>query len=231
MTIPYGTLTNAAAIVLGGLLGLALHSRMPEDVKRIVFQALGLCVLAIGLDMALPMPPGHLTLLVIFAVLLGGISGRLLKLEQRMERMGDRVKHLVKAKDGRFTEGLITASLVFCVGPMAILGAFQEGLNADPKLILTKAVLDGFAALALAATYGVGVVFSFVPLLVYQLALTFLASLLADVFTDPVIQLIKATGGLLIVGIGVNLLDLKKIPVGDLLPALAFIVVLALIFI
>lgn len=229
--IPYGTLTNAATVIVGGALGAALNSRMPESVRRIVFQGLGLGVLAIGLDMTLPLPAGPETLMVLFSVVLGGVAGRLLRLEERMERMGDTVKAMLRSDNSRFTEGLITAFLIFCVGPLTILGSFEEGLSGDHTLLMTKSVLDGFAALALAATYGMGVVVSVIPLLAYQLALTYLAFLLTGVFTEPVVALISVTGGLLIVGIGINLLDLKKIPVGDLLPALPCIVLLAVIFV
>ncbi len=228
--IPYGTLANAGAIIVGGLAGVALRSRMGEGVQSIVFQGLGLCVVAIGIDMTIPLPPGELSLLVLFSVVIGGVIGRLLHLEDHMEGLGDRVKKWVGSEDGQFTEGLVTAFLVFCVGALTILGAFEEGLNNNHTLYYTKAMLDGFAALALAATYGIGVVFSFIPLLIYQLSLTYGAFLLTDLVDETMIQMVSNVGGILILGIGINLLGLKKIAVGDLLPSLPCIVLLVLLF-
>ncbi len=222
--LPLGTTINAAAVIIGGAAGLLLRGRLPDASRRVVFQALGLCIVVIGLRMALtfsnPLP-------VIFSMVIGGVIGQACGIESRFESVAVRVKRAVKASDNLFTDGLVTASLIYCVGPMAILGAFDEGLRQDPTLILTKSMLDGFASIALAATYGVGVLFAAVPVFLYQFSLTLFAGVLAGVFSQPVIDQLTATGGLLIMGIGINLLELTRIPVANLLPALVIIVILA----
>jgi uncharacterized membrane protein YqgA involved in biofilm formation len=227
MLIPVGTLVNVAAIIAGGLAGLILHDRLPVRVKSIVFQGLGLCVLVIGMQMALTMSQ---PLVVIFSVLLGGVTGAALRLEQGFERLGDWLKAKVKSKNASFTDGMVTASLIYCIGSLAILGAFDEGLRGDPTLLFTKSMLDGFASIALAATYGVGVVFSIIPVFVYQYSLTILAASAQDLFTQAMIAQLTATGGVLILGIGVNLLELKRIPLSNLLPALVYAVLIQALF-
>ena len=217
MNLPVGTLVNASAIVAGGLLGLLLHGRFPDGVKRLVFQGLGLAVLVIGLQMALKMDR---PLVVVFSLMLGGIAGELLRIEERLEALGDTVKALARSSNALFTDGLVTASLIYCVGSMAILGALDEGLRADPTILFTKATLDGFAAIPLASTYGVGVLFSAVPILIYQGSMSLLAGSIRDVATPDLINQITATGGLLIVAIGINLLELTRIKISNFLPAL-----------
>lgn len=213
-----GTLVNCATVICGGGLGLAFSGRLPETFRRTVFTGLGLATLAIGLSMALKMQN---PLIVIFATCLGGIMGAALAMDARLNGLGERLKRLARSKNDRFTEGLVTAFLLFCVGSLTILGAFDEGLRGDATLLYTKSVLDGFAALALASTFGMGVVASVVPLFAYQTTLTLFAGSLAPFVSPAMLAELTATGGLLIVGIGLNLLDLKKIPLADFLPALA----------
>lgn len=224
--LPIGTLANAATVIAGGLIGLFLGERMPEKCRTIVFQGLGLCTLVIGMGMALKME--H-PLPLIFSVVIGGLIGELVNLEAGFMMLADMVKKRVKSDNALFTDGMITAFLIFCVGPLTILGAFDEGLRADPTLLYTKAMLDGFASIALAATYGLGVVFSVVPLLVYQLALTFFAASLQGIFTEPIVAQLTATGGVLILGIGCNLLELKAIRIANMLPALVLVVLLSML--
>jgi len=218
MLVPTGTLVNAGAIIAGGLLGLLFHGRFPDRVKRIVFQALGLAVLAIGLQMAMKMDR---PLVVVFSLVLGGIAGELGRLEDRLESLGDRLKAVTRSRNALFTDGLVTASLIYCVGSMAVLGSLDEGLRNDPTILLTKATLDGFASIPLASTYGVGVLFSALPVLLYQGAMTILADSVRAFVTPGLLTQITATGGLLIVCIGVNLLEFTRIKVSNFLPALA----------
>lgn len=227
MTLPVGSLVNAAAIILGSLAGMALHGRFPERFRSIVFQGLGLCVLLIGAKMALTVSN---PLLLIFAILLGGLAGELLRLDAAFERLGERAKGLLRSGNPQFTEGLITASLIFCIGAMAIVGSFDEGIRGDPTVLYTKSILDGFASVALASTFGSGVLFSFVPVLLYQGALTLFAGLFQQHFTPTVISQLTATGGLLILGIGLTLLDIKRVNLSNLLPSLLIAVLLALFF-
>ncbi|SKA97421.1 hypothetical protein SAMN02745704_02847 [Paucidesulfovibrio gracilis DSM 16080] len=226
MILPIGTLVNALAIILGSICGLLLHNRFPDRIRIIVFQGLGLCVLVIGLRMAFKAED---MLLVIFSVLLGGISGELMRLDRRLDTMGDRLKGLVRSKNERFTEGLVTASLIFCIGAMAIVGSFDEAIRGDRTLLYTKSVLDAFASIALAASYGLGVLFSFLAVLIYQGLLTLFAGYLQDYLSPLVISQLTGAGGVLILGIGITLLDLKSIKLANLLPALVFVVLLTML--
>ena len=227
MVLPTGALVNAAAIILGSGLGMALHGRFAERFRRIVFQGLGLCVLLIGLQMALT---GKNALILIFSILLGGLLGEALGLDHMFEFLGERAKAALHSKNPAFTEGLITASLIFCIGAMAIVGSFDEGIRGDATVLYTKSILDGFASIALASTYGSGVLFSFIPVLLYQGGLTVFAGVFQEHFSPLVISQLTATGGLLILGIGLTLLDIKRINLSNLLPSLLVVVVLTLVF-
>ncbi len=227
MHFPTGTLFNVATIIVGSGLGLLLHGRLQDRYRTIVFQGLGLCTLALGVQMSLAMQnPLH----IIFAVLLGGILGEWLRLEQRCEAGALKLKEALKSNNSKFVDGMVTASVIYAVGPMAILGSFDEGLRGDHSILSTKAVLDGFASVALASTYGLGVLFSFVPVAIYQLSLTFFASSLQGVFDEATMAGLTATGGVLILGISIKLLELKHVPLTNLLPALPIVIVLMRLF-
>jgi len=227
MVLPTGALVNAAAIILGSALGMALHGHFPERFRRIVFQGLGLCVLLIGLQMAFT---GKNPLILIFSILLGGLLGEALRLDRVFEVLGERAKATLRSANPDFTEGLITASLIFCIGAMAIVGSFDEGIRGDATVLYTKSILDGFASVALAATYGSGVLYSFIPVLLYQGGLTVFAGMFQEHFSPLVISQLTATGGLLIMGIGLTLLDIKRINLSNLLPSLLVVVILTLLF-
>lgn len=227
MPVPVGPVINALAIVGGGLLGLAIGSRLPERVRAIVFQGLGLCTLVIGLQMALTT---RAPILLILSVLVGGITGELLRLEDRFLALGDRLKARLQSRNPRFTEGLVNAAVLFCIGAMAIVGSFDEGLRGDRTVVLSKSILDGFAAIAMASAYGLGVIFAAVPLLLYQSGLVAFAGMLQPWLTPALMTELTATGGVLIMGISLNLLNLTQIRLSNLLPALFVIVVLALLF-
>ncbi|HMM38363.1 MAG TPA: DUF554 domain-containing protein [Desulfovibrio sp.] len=225
--LPLGSLVNALAIILGSVIGMLLHNRFPERVRAIVFQGLGLCVLLIGIQMALKVEN---ILILIFSVLLGGILGELLNLEGLFEILAGKLKAVVRSKNAAFTDGLITSSLIFCIGAMAIIGSFDEGIRGDATVLYTKSILDGFASVALASTYGAGVLFSFLPVLLYQGGLTLFAGVFQQYFSPLLIAQLTATGGVLILGIGFTLLDIKRVKLSNLLPALPVVVVLTLIF-
>ena len=154
----------------------------------------------------------------------------MLKLEDLFNRLGEILKSRVKSRNALFTDGFVTASLIFCVGSMAIVGSFDEGLRNDPSILLSKSILDGFASIALASTYGIGVIFSAIPVFIYQYGLTLFASLFRDVFSPVLINELTAVGGLLILGIGINLMKIKYIKISNLLPSLAVVVILVLVF-
>lgn len=225
--VPLGSLVNGAAIVAGGLVGLTLHGRFPDRVRVIMFQALGLSILLIGLKMALSM---NAPVLVVASMLLGAIVGEAADLERRMSLIGDHLKAVLRSENVLFTDGLVTASVIFCSGTMAILGPFDEALRGDHTLLFTKAMLDGSVALILATTYGSGVLLSFLPVTIYQGLLTFVATGAQGYFTPERLAQLTAVGGLLIVAIGINMLGLLKIKVMNLLPAIVFAVLLAPVF-
>jgi hypothetical protein len=227
MVLPTGSLVNAAAIIIGSLAGMALHGRFPERFRLIVFQGLGLCVVLIGLQMALTVKN---PLILIFSILLGGLAGEALRVDSAFERLGEKAKTLLRSKNPAFTEGLVTATLIFCIGAMAIVGSFDEGIRGDATVLYAKSILDGFASVALAATFGSGVLFSFVPVLLYQGGLTIFAGMFQQLVTPLIISQLTATGGLLILAIGLTLLDIKRINLSNLLPSLVVVVVLTLLF-
>lgn len=215
-----GTLINAATVVLGSIIGVSVGSRLPEQMRHTVLNGLGLVTSLVGFQMAL----GTSNILVVMgAMLLGAICGELLRLEDLLERLGGWLQATL-TRDGQssFAEGFVTASLVFCIGPMAILGSIQDGLSGDTKVLAIKSLLDGFASIAFSASLGWGVALSTVPLLVYQGSITLFAGILSQVLTEPMIAEMTATGGLIIVGIGLKLLRIKELRLASFLPALAF---------
>ncbi len=222
-----GTLINAGAIIVGSTAGMLLNARLPRRVTDIVFQGLGLFTLYVGFSMA--SRTSHM-LLMIFSIVLGSILGELMGLESGMERVSQKLKTRLKSSNEKFTEGLITAFLLYCMGSLTILGAFEEGLGGEPNLLLAKSVLDGFSSVALASALGLGVLFSVIPLLVYQGGLTLLAAQLEDLLTEVVVDELSAVGGLLLIGLGINILEIKRLRIMNMLPALVIIVVLTLIF-
>lgn len=227
MILPLGSFFNVACIIIGGTCGLALGGRLPERVRSIVFTGLGLCVLIIGFQMGMQ---SKNLLVLVFSVLLGSITGELLNLEKMLARSADKLKKIVKSNNSKFTDGFVSTSVLFCIGSMAILGSFEEGLRGEHTILFTKSILDGFAAMAFAATYGVGVLFSAIPVLIYQGTLTEFATYLQPIMTENMMTELTATGGALIIGIGISLLDLRAISLTNMLPALLFAPILAYFF-
>jgi len=230
--MPIGTIINAAAVVAGSLIGIVLKHRYPERLKDIFFQAIGLVTLVIGVRMALQVEN---ILALIFSLLLGGVAGELLGLEERIERGTQKLKGRLargggRSGEGRFSEGLVTAFLIFCMGSMTIVGSIDEGLRGDRSILLTKSVMDGFTSIALASTFGTGVLFSAFPLLLFQGAITILASVSQRFFTPLMVSQLTAVGGTMLLGLGIGLLQIRKIKVINFLPALLIVVLLTLLF-
>ncbi len=222
-----GTLINAIAIIVGSGIGLLFHSKLPQRFIKIVFQGIGLFTLFLGFSMA------HKTshyLIMIFSIVIGAIFGELLALETSINRFTDFIKRKSCSQNAKFSEGLITASLLFCVGSMAILGAIEEGLGGKPNLLMAKSVLDGFSSIALTAGLGIGVVLSIVPLIVYQGGITLFAGYVEHLLTEPIINELTAVGGILLIGLGISILEIGKISVINMLPALVVVVILSIIF-
>lgn len=219
-----GTIVNAAAILMGGLVGLFVKGGLPERFAQTVMQGVALCVLLIGVSGALEGMP-HLMAVILYMVL-GALLGEGLKIEEGLERFGKRVEEKFSKGDSQFTKGFVTSSLLFCVGAMAIMGSFESGLKGAHDILYSKSILDGIAALIFASTLGVGVLFSAASVLIYQGLLTLLSGALSAVLTEVVIVQMSAVGGLLIMALGLNMLLSSKLKVGNLLPAI-FLPILA----
>jgi uncharacterized membrane protein YqgA involved in biofilm formation len=215
-----GTWINVATVLCGGLLGLLLGSRFPDKVRQTVMAGLGLVTLVIGLQMALQTKN---ILIVLGSLLAGGIAGELLDLDGRITRLAGRAeKRFSSDGSGTFARAWVTTSLLFCVGPLTFTGAIQDGLTGDYHLLATKAMLDGFAALAFGSALGLGVLASAGTVLVYQGGLSLAAGAMKAALTTAMIDEMSATGGMLVLGLGLGLLELKAIRVANFLPALIF---------
>jgi uncharacterized membrane protein YqgA involved in biofilm formation len=222
-----GTLINTAAVIAGSLVGLFLHARLPKRLTTVAFQAIGLFTLFMGVSMAMKTTS---FLVMVFSIVPGAIAGELIDIDRHLKRLGEWLKSRVRSGNERFTEGMVAAFLLFCMGSMTVLGAIEEGMGSKPNLLVAKSVLDGFASVALAASLGVGVLFSAVPLLVYQGGLTIFAGSLHSALSNVVVNEISAVGGLILVGLGINILEIRQLKVINMLPALAFAGVLAAVF-
>jgi uncharacterized protein len=220
-----GTLVNVGAILLGTLVGELVGGRLSLSLQTRILHGLGLVVLVIGIDNALAWRDTN-PLFVLGGVLLGGLAGEGLRIEDRLQAVGDRAQRALQKGDETSTvaEGFFTASLVFCVGALAVVGSIQDGLTGNHDTLYTKALLDGFASVALAASLGWGVALSAVSVLLYQGALTLGAGLFDTILTDGSDALLSMTsaGGILIVGLALKLLDIQDVKVGNFLPALIF---------
>jgi len=217
-----GTLINVATVLAGTLIGVTVGSRLPERFQKRVLAGLGLVTLIVGIDLALAWRDTS-PLYVLGGVLLGGLAGEALGIERRLSQLGDFIQARVSGSDGsRVSEAFFTASLLFCVGPLTVVGSIQDGLTGDYDALATKALLDGFAAIALSATLGWGVAISALTVLLLQGGLSLGAGVFEDVLTGEPLDALTSAGGVLIIGISLKLLDLKDVKVGNFLPALVF---------
>lgn len=211
-----GTLVNIAAVLVGTGLGYLLGHRLSERIRQTLMAGLGLAVALVGLQLALQ---SKQPLVVIGSLILGGLIGELAGIEKRLEAFGAGLQQRF-AGAGKIGEAFVTASLLYCVGAMAIMGALQNGVGDKPTILYAKAALDGIASVALASTLGIGIAFSALPLLLYQGGISLLAGVLGKVLTPPVVTEMNAVGGLLILAIAIDLLGIKRLPVGNLLPGI-----------
>lgn len=230
-----GTLLNVATILLGSGIGVLLGNRLPQRTREVVTDGLGLVTLLVAGTSAAAVLDAELldaigssapVLVVLGSVLVGGIAGSLLRIEDRLEGVGAAIRARMPVGEGsseerhRFVEGFVTASLVFCVGPLTVLGSLDDGLGRGIDKLALKSTLDGFAAVAFAASLGWGVAASVVAVLAIQGSLTVLGALLGDLLPDAHLSALTATGGLLLAGVALRLLRIRAVPVADLLPAL-----------
>ncbi|MBW9206187.1 DUF554 domain-containing protein [Mumia sp. zg.B17] len=234
MFVGAGTVANVVAVLVGSGIGLLVGNRLPARTRVVVTDGLGLVTLLIaGLSavavtdhvLSDAVGPSAPVLIVLGAVVIGGLIGSLLRLEHRLESSGTWLQGRLGGSDdegarARFVEGFVTASLVFCVGPLTILGALTDGLGGGAEQLLLKSALDGFAAIAFAASLGVGVMAAAITVGVVQGGLTVLGALLGSFVPEPHVVALTATGGVLLVGVGLRLLNLRSVAVGDMLPAL-----------
>jgi len=218
---------NTVAVIIGSLIGVALHRELPQRIKKIIFQGIGLVTLFIGVQMALK--TSNLAVLF-FSILIGAVAGETVDVEKHLERFGNLLKTKFKSEDERFINGLVTAFLIFCVGSMTIIGAIEDGLNGDPSILIAKSILDGFTSMSLASVFGIGVLFSAIPLFTFQGAITLLAVYSRTFFTETLINELSAVGGILLLGLGIKILEIKEIKVANLLPSLFFVLVLVYLF-
>ncbi|MGJ9412064.1 DUF554 domain-containing protein [Aeromicrobium sp. CF4.19] len=233
MVTGVGTLTNVVTVLVGSGLGLLIGHRLPERVRTAVTTALGLVTLLIAADAAMDVAApalvdstgrGAPTLVVLGSLAVGAIIGAWARLEQRLDDLGGWLqRRLTRGGEGdrdRFVEGFVVSSLVFCVGPLTIIGSLNEGLGNGAEQLLLKSVLDGFASLAFAASFGIGVMVSALSVGLIQGSLTLVGVLVGTLLPEPHLLAVTATGGLILIGVALRLLEIKRIPVADLLPAL-----------
>ena len=226
MIIPKATFVNMLTVTIGSLMGIVLKNIFTSEIQDIVFQAVGLGTFLIGIKMALRLPDGYL-LVFFFSLIIGAIFGQIVHVDLIFNSISESLKLAIGNNDTGFTEGLISAFLLFCVGSMTIVGALEEGLQQKRELLYLKSLLDGFSSIALASTYGIGVWFSIIPMLIFQGGITILSSRLKNIFSQPVMDCLSATGGILIIGIAIHLLKLGKVNLENLLPALVIVTLLS----
>lgn len=227
--IGLGTIINTAGVIAGGLIGLGLKNGIKKNMQDIMMQACGVATIFIGgagaLSKMLVFQDGKLetqgTMLLIFSLVLGSLLGEWINIEQKMDLLGERIKKAVKAEnDNLFVEGFVNVSLIICVGAMAIVGSVQDGISGDYSMLVAKAILDLIIVVVFAATYGIGAVFSAVPIFVYQGAITLAAAFLGSFVSEAMINDLSFIGSALIFCVGVNIGFGKKFRVGNMLPAL-----------
>ncbi|ADO78219.1 DUF554 domain-containing protein [Halanaerobium praevalens] len=222
-----GTIVNVVSVLTGSTLGFIFRGRFPKKIQTTVIHGISLSVILIGIQMGLEIKKDYDILLVIFSLVIGAVIGESLGLEERLNNFGKSLKEKFGSQDDLFVQGFVQSSLIYCVGAMSIMGAIQDGLNNDPSILFTKSVLDGITAIAFAASTGIGVAFSAIPIFLYQGSITLASGWAAIYLTNDMIRIMTASGGLLIIAIGLNLLGATKIKSGNLLPSLLVALILA----
>ncbi|KKE77530.1 DUF554 domain-containing protein [Oceanobacillus caeni] len=228
----FGTLVNGGLIILGSIIGL-FFTKIPERMKETVMQGIGLAIILIGLQMAFSTEQ---IIIVLLSLLTGGILGELINVEEWLNRFGNWLgsKFTTKNEKISVSQGFVTATLIFCIGAMGIIGALDGGIRNDHEVLITKGILDGFTSLVLTTTLGFGVIFSVVPVVLYQgfiaLFATQIEKFLPEAFLNGLITELTAVGGLMIVAIGLNMLKITQIRIGNLLPAIVSVVVIFYIY-
>jgi uncharacterized membrane protein YqgA involved in biofilm formation len=215
-----GTLVNVAAVLLGGVIGLLLKGKIPARFADNIIRVIGLCSCVIGISLAIKGDP----ILLVVSLVLGAFIGELLRIEDGLNKLGEWMQKMASREESKsiFAEGFVVATLLFCAGPMAVIGSIESGLGNDRSVIYTKSILDGVSAMVLASSLGLGVLLSAAAIFVYQGSIELFAGHVQNIMTDTLIVQISATGGVMILGIGLNLAMNAKIKVTNLLPGLLF---------
>jgi uncharacterized membrane protein YqgA involved in biofilm formation len=223
-----GTITNTVLVIAGSIIGLTIKAGIPVKIKTIIMTGLGIFTCVLGIKMGIQMEK---PVFVILSTIIGAIIGELLNIEEAVEQIGENIKKIVRfSEKERFSQGFVTASILFSIGPMTILGCIQDGLLHKPELLITKSIMDGISAVILTSTLGIGVIFSSIVVFLFQGSMTLLAGQLHFFGQPHFLNDFTGIGGILVFAIGIRLLGIKDIKVGNFLPALVLIVLFKLIF-
>lgn len=218
-----GTLVNVVLVLIGGLVGLFLKKGISKRFSDLIMHAIALVTMVIGITFA---TASENMLIVIISLVVGALIGEGINIDKKLNQLGDLIKSKVKSESGNVGEGFVTATLLFCVGSMAIMGALDSGLRGDHTVLYTKAIMDGISALIFASSMGIGVLLSAVPILLYQGSITLLSSFIQPYLTQSMMTEMNGVGGILLIGLGISILGIKEIKVSNLLPALVIPVIL-----
>ena len=225
-----GTLLNTAAIIVGSLLGMMIRSHLSEKMVKIAFQGIGLFTLTVGISMALR---SENLIVAVVSIVAGALIGQWIDIDRRLRCLSDYIQHrntpTKRPTEGtnRFTEGFVTATMLFCVGSMSILGPIEEGLGETPNILYAKSIMDGISSIALASTFGIAILFSAGPLLIYQGTISLCAAFMSRFMSETMIADLTTVGGILLIGLGINILEIKIIRVTNMLPALIIVIFLS----
>lgn len=222
-----GTIVNSLAVIVGGLIGILFKNVIPEKISDALLKASGLAVITVGIKLSLV---GENLTLLIMSIIIGTGIGELINIEGRLDNLGSFVESKMKNKQNNVTLGFVTCTLIYCVGSMAIVGSIQSGLTGNHEILFSKALLDGIMSISMAVSMGVGVIFSSVSIFIYQGIITVLAQFMQSLLSDVVVTEMTAIGGTLIMAIGLNFLEIKRIKVGNMLPAV-FLPIIYFLFI
>lgn len=222
-----GTVVNSLAVLVGGLIGILFKNVIPEKISDALLKAAGLAVIAVGIKLSLV---GENLTLLIMSIIIGTAIGELFNIEGRLDNLGALVERKMKNKQNNIALGFVTCTLIYCVGSMAIVGSIQSGLSGNHEILFSKALLDGIMSISMAVSMGIGVVFSSISIFIYQGIITLLAQFMQSLLSDIVVTEMTAIGGTLIMAIGLNFLEIKRIKVGNMLPSIFLPIIYYLIF-
>lgn len=215
-----GVIVNSISICIGGLIGLVFKNLIKESYKETVMNGIGLCVILIGITSAIKTKS---MLPIIISIVIGSLIGEMLNIEEKLNNLGDWIGEKFSKEGGSFSKGFVTTTLIFCVGAMSIVGSLESGLKGSHDTLYAKSILDGVTSIVFGSTLGIGVAFSSISVLIYQGLIVLSASMVKDFFTPQMINEVSALGGLLIIAIGINILNIKKIKIGNMIPSLIII--------